>query len=256
MTVVGSIDTLFHDTPIPWDIATQMSRLFDSQAPPFEVSAASVEVADRLRRRGELARAEVIYRQALEALSGTVDADFEVAQAYRGLATILASKREFDKAAFYFERAIDALDRCRSTRRGVLAYIVKNVAGIAYLLREQGKLHLAEKLLRENLAALRSASHATPHDIVSARCDLAHVLRQRGNLREAQDHYAAALRAQQAMYGWDHPNTRKTRRNLTVLLRQLGGRLRLGTVRQQIDAIASGTATFQPRCSDQCGELE
>ncbi len=181
-----------------------------------EVAKSLNDLAEVLRRKGDLKTAEARYREALAMQRKLLGQEHpDVAESLDNLAIVLDSKGDFKEAEPLFRFAL-------AMRRELLgkehAKVAESLNNLAELLRKKGDYATAEPLHREALTMRRKLLGKEHPDVAISLDNLAILLHSRGDLDAAEPLYRESLAIFRKVLGEEHPDLATNLSNLSVLL--------------------------------------
>ncbi|MDX6748834.1 tetratricopeptide repeat protein [Geminicoccaceae bacterium 1502E] len=168
---------------------------------------------------GELARAELAMRKALDAAQVLAPEDPRRAVALNNVGFVLHARHELHEAAIFYGQALELRERWLGPDDAAVA---QSLVNMAELRREQGRAAEAEGLYVRALA-IRRDSPLDRAPLAAVLRGLAAVRGEQGRVEEAQANYRAALALADEL-GKLHPEILAARRELAALLAADGRR--------------------------------
>jgi len=185
----------------------------------LEVAAIAAMLGDAARWNGELEKAELQLRDALEIRLNLIpDDDPDVAITMDRLARVLEMRGNFTEAEKLYRDALTMRERLFGNESDAVS---ANLNNLGWLLFQMGKLDESEIMLRRALS-LRERQNDPPQiAIASNMSNLAVVLGEKGNYTEAEHYYIQALQLEEKLHGDDHPRYTTALSNLSVMYNDL-----------------------------------
>ena len=170
-----------------------------------------------LRRKGDLAAAEEMHREAFQAWLHTVGPDHpDATRALAQLATTLTQRGQLDAAEEMFRGVLDTRQRVLGPAH---ASVASGMMSLSDLLLRKGELENAEALRRRALA-IRVHIYGDQHPILAATfAALSSVLASKGDLPRADSLRRRELAILRSVYGDAHPIVAGSLDNLAIVLR-------------------------------------
>ncbi len=176
--------------------------------------------AQLLHDRGELAKAESLYRESLDMKQRLLPGDHQnVAAGLNDLGSILKERGD-SAGAEPFLRA--ALDMWRRLHPGDHTSVASGLNNLAVLLLARGDVAAAEPLHREALAMRKRLVPGDHPAVAVSLNNVANVLQTKGDLAGAEPLYREALAMRKRLFPSDHPDVAAGLNNLAIVLQARG----------------------------------
>ena len=183
-------------------------------------SALQMNLGLLLQAQGQLEKAEVLYREALEARRARFgNWHPETLDSINCLGTLLQDQGQLEDAGVLLR---EALDGCRATLGNRHPETLDSISNLGSLLQAQGQLEDAGVLLREALEASRAILGTRHPNTLASINTLGSLLQAQGQLEDARVLLREALEGFRATLGNRHPSTLTTISNLGRLLHDQG----------------------------------
>ncbi|XRB10325.1 EF-hand domain-containing protein [Pseudoscourfieldia marina] len=199
-----------------WLIKSAISALDTLDVEKRATSELLMDVASLLSDQGKYAKAEPLYREALDGCRRVLgDAHPQTLASISGLAILLSDQGKYAKAEPLYR---EALDGCRRELGDTHPRTLGSINNLAGLLSDQRKYADAEPLLREALDGYRRELGDAHPDTLMSINNLAMLLSAQGKYADAEPLLREALDGRRRELGDAHRDTLMSINNLAVLL--------------------------------------
>ena len=164
--------------------------------------------------KGDYARAEPLYRRALETYEKVPGSESNVAAVLNNLGGLYAAKGDYARAEPLYQRAFAIHEKASGPDHPSVANVLNSLAA---LYAAKGDYARAEPLLQRALAAFEKALGPDHPNVAFLLNNLADVYRERGDYVRAEPLYQRSLSIREKALGPDHPNIAYSLNNLAVL---------------------------------------
>ncbi len=189
-----------------------------------EMEETRLRLVDRLARLrnqlGDLAKAELLYRRALEARERMLGLEHPgTLVSMNELGLLLDHRNKLDEAESLIRGALGVMERrLGPDDPGVLAL----ASNLGYILEGRGDLTEAEALFRRVLETRERVLGSEHADTLTSIGNLGNLLESRGDVEGAEAFYRRALETRARVLGARHPRTLTSVANLGYLLTNKG----------------------------------
>lgn len=207
-----------------------------------ETLASRHALAVQLKARGELAAAEELEFQVLEALSLEHPAAITAANT---LSQIARARGDLPKARELADRVLTA---SRHVFGANSLWTIGSITNLAGILRAQGAVSAAVELQQEGLNSAREQLGESDPTTLSLMNNLALSLRALGELPKAESFHRRVLALEMQTLGPEHPHTLSSANNLAQILKARGDVLGARNIeRQNLETAARALGQDHPQ---------
>lgn len=211
----------------------------------IDAFASSLEIrAEILRELGRYDEARDDYRQAIDQLDNRPDRHDQIGRLYAGLGATLDSLDQPERAAVYWQNAIQHFEKNEPPLLLDIAGLENN---LGFLKKAGGDIEAAEAHFLKALEILHSQLGQSHEETASVSNNLGALYHASGFYEQAREMHMMALETRRTLLGEEDPDTAQSHNNLALALLATGDR---AWARRHFEKALAGYEALGPAYAD------